>query len=68
MKYWNYVPHKFLPTHLKSISVYPPGQVHVAPTIGARLSVQDCPGRHDISAQPSASFSQISPSYATIIM
>ena len=42
------------------------GQSHLAPAKGADKSVQDCPARQDIKAQPSASFSQIIPSYAAI--
>ena len=38
----------------------------MAPAIGARKSIQDCPARQDIMVQPSASSSQIFPSYATV--
>ena len=34
---------------------YPIGQAQIAPEAGARLSSQDCPGRHDIASQPLAS-------------
>jgi len=45
--------------------VYPSGQVHVAPDIGAGKSIHDCPGRQGFGTHPSASFSQKLPSYPT---
>ena len=60
------MPVKFLPTHLESLSLYPSGQAHMAPAIGAGKSIQDCPAIQDIEAQPSALFSQMFPSYAKV--